>query len=99
MRSSRWIVGVLALVPAAPLAAQPTPASEVAQVRAATSAFATPAAARTGGFEPAFGWFSTMGQHWVNMPRMATGRDARVGEPSQLMFSPIAGHDSLVGAA
>jgi hypothetical protein len=93
------LAGALALVVAAPLAAQPTPATEVAQVRAAASAVTTPAAARIAGFEPAFGWFSTMGQHWVSAPRMAAGRDVRAAEPSQLMFSPIAGHDSLVGAA
>lgn len=101
MRPRRALISVVlvALVLPAGATAQPTVPKDVDRVRAATTSFASPAAARSAGFEPAFGWFSTMGRHWVNDTRMAAGRNAKASEPSQLMFSPIAGHDSLVGAA
>jgi len=58
-----------------------------------------PGAASAAGFQPAFGWIPTMGEHWVARGLMMNGRQTDRGKPSQLMFSKIAGRDSLVGAA
>jgi hypothetical protein len=56
-------------------------------------------AAAAAGFQPAFGWIPTMGEHWVARGLMVNGRQTDLAKPSQLMFSKIAGRDSLVGAA
>jgi hypothetical protein len=58
-----------------------------------------PGAAANAGFRPAFGWIPTMGEHWVSRAQMVNGRQTDRAKPSQLMFSTIAGKDSLVGAA
>lgn len=58
-----------------------------------------PGAASNAGFHPTFGWIPTMGEHWVSRPQMVNGRQTNRATPSQLMFSKIAGRDSLVGAA
>jgi hypothetical protein len=47
----------------------------------------------------AFGWIPTMGVHWVSRQQMMNGRQTDRTKPSQLMFSKIAGKDSLVGIA
>jgi hypothetical protein len=72
---------------------------QIKDVQAATNALASPDGARTNGFMPVFGWIPTMGTHWVNGPRMLLGRGAKLAEPSQLMFSPVNGKETLVGAA
>jgi hypothetical protein len=56
-------------------------------------------AARAAGYRPVFGWIPTMGVHWVDQSRMMKSRQAERATPGQLMFSKIAGKDSLVGAA
>src|SRR6476619_5760500 len=58
-----------------------------------------PGAAGNAGFQPTFGWIPTMGEHWVSRGKMMAGRQTNRATPSQLMFSKIAGRDSLVGAA
>jgi hypothetical protein len=58
-----------------------------------------PGAAAAAGFQPAFGWIPTMGEHWVARGLMMNGRQTDRATPSQLMFSRIGGRDSLVGAA
>jgi hypothetical protein len=58
-----------------------------------------PGAAAAAGFQPAFGWIPTMGEHWVARGLMMNGRQTDRATPSQLMFSKVAGRDSLVGAA
>jgi hypothetical protein len=58
-----------------------------------------PGAAAAAGFQPAFGWIPTMGEHWVARGLMLNGRQTNRATPSQLMFSKVAGRDSLVGAA
>ena len=68
-------------------------------MQAATRALASTNAAHSAGFEPVFGWVPTMGVHWVSNERMAMGKTLEVTKPAQLMFSPIGGRDSLVGAA
>lgn len=40
-----------------------------------------------------------MGTHWVSSSRMRTGKNTPTTEPSQLMFSPMGGKETLVGAA
>ncbi len=72
---------------------------QIKDVQKATEALATIDGARFGGFMPVFGWLPTMGTHWVSAPRMLTGRAAKLSEPSQLMFSPMNGKPTLVGAA
>jgi hypothetical protein len=60
----------------------------------------SPTTATANGFTPQRGWFPTMGVHWVSDPRMRAGASGvRLTEPAHLMFSPVAGRDSLVGAA
>jgi len=72
---------------------------QIRTTQAATRALASTTAAHAAGFEPVFGWIPTMGVHWVNNERMAKGKAFELTAPAQLMFSPIGGRDSLVGAA
>ena len=94
---------LLALLLLAPeLGAQETSAmtpEETGKVQSATRSLGSPAAAQAAGFAPVFGWIPTMGVHWVNNERMAKAKNVQLTEPPQLMFSPIGGRDSLVGAA
>jgi hypothetical protein len=84
---------------------QMTPASaaalqQVRDVEKQAAALATPEGARASGYEPTLGWIPMMGTHWVHGPRMLQGRSAvTLAEPSQLMFSPINGKETLVGVA
>src|SRR5262252_655358 len=83
-------------------ATPPTPAAarQIEQVRKAAASFSTPDRARAAGYEPALGWIPMMGTHWVHGPRMLKGKDAvTLTEPSQLMFSPVDGKETLVGVA
>ncbi|HXD47489.1 MAG TPA: hypothetical protein VN600_01865 [Gemmatimonadaceae bacterium] len=72
---------------------------EIDSVRQAAARYHESAAAAAAGFHPVFGWIPTMGVHWIDRQRM--NKDAQLVRtaPSQLMFSKIAGRDSLVGAA
>jgi len=72
---------------------------QIRTAQAATRTLTSTTAAHAAGFEPVFGWIPTMGVHWVSNERMAKGKNVQLAEPAQLMFSPIAGRDSLVGAA
>ena len=92
-----------------PLAAQhhphgPGPVSPLAlrQIRELEQAvvpLATAEGARAAGYGPVLGWIATMGTHWVSPARMLSPRRFDSAAPPQLMFSPIGGRDSLVGAA
>ena len=110
MRTFRWLAAapslsiVLSIHTAVAEAQDASPVSpaaqaEVRKVVAAVQRLGSPEAARANGFEPQLGWFPTMGVHWVNEPRMEPGKKLELGAPAHLMFSPIAGKDSLVGAA
>lgn len=77
-------------LPAKDLAAIRTLQSSLASVRSADGA-------STSGFAPAFGDIPTMGVHWINRDRMADG--VRMDKPDHLLFTKIAGRDSLVGVA
>ena len=72
---------------------------QIAEVQKATEPLASVDGARGAGFMPVLGWIPTMGTHWVNAGRMMTGKNGRLGEPEQLMFSPMNGKQTLVGAA
>jgi hypothetical protein len=72
---------------------------QIKDVQKATEALATTDGARAAGFMSVLGWIPTMGTHWVNAGRMLTGKGANPAEPSQLMFSPMNGKPTLVGAA
>ena len=72
---------------------------EIDSVAKAVAALGTTTAAASAGFQPKFGRIPTMGEHWVSMRLMTSGRQTNRAEPSQLMFSKIGGRDSLVGAA
>lgn len=70
---------------------------KVAQLQEATSALATPEAARAAGYVPALGDIPGMGIHYVSGPRMADG--VKVDDPDHLLFAEIGGEERLVGAA
>jgi hypothetical protein len=72
---------------------------EIDSVRLAAERYHQSAAASAAGFHPVFGWIPTMGVHWIDRQRMNKEAQLDRNAPSQLMFSKIAGRDSLVGAA
>lgn len=72
---------------------------QIDSVVAANVPLGAPGAAANAGFRPMFGWIPTMGEHWVSQARMDKRVQLNRATPSQLMFSRIAGRDSLVGAA
>jgi hypothetical protein len=68
-------------------------------VARAAARFAAVDSARSAGFEPVLGWIPMMGTHWVNGTRILDGRRFDAAVPSQLMFSPVNGKQTLVGVA
>jgi hypothetical protein len=72
---------------------------QIDSVARAIEPLGTPAAARAAGYRPVFGWIPTMGVHWVDPMRMTKTAESERAAPGQLLFSRIAGRDSLVGAA
>ena len=76
-----------------------TARAQIERVTRAASRFANPDAAGAAGFTSVLGWIPMMGTHWVNESRMLAGRHFDATMPSQLMFSPVGGKDSLVGVA
>ena len=73
--------------------------SEIDSVTKATLPLGATGAAASAGFQPVFGWIPTMGVHWVDETRMVKAKQSNIAAPDNLMFSRIAGKDSLVGAA
>lgn len=68
-----------------------------AAARQAVAHLSTPEAAIAAGFRPALGDIPGMGVHYVNAER---GRDGiHVDQPDHLMFAPVDGEQTLVGAA
>src|SRR6185436_4761660 len=84
---------------AAPARVSPAARRQIDSVVKALLPLGAPGAAANAGFQPTFGWIPTMGEHWVSRGKMLAGRQTNRAAPSQLMFSKIAGRDSLVGAA
>lgn len=72
---------------------------QIEVVDSAVASLETVDAARNAGFAPVFGWIPTMGTHWVNRIRMFEGPRFDLTSPSQLMFSPVNGKETLVGVA
>jgi len=72
---------------------------EIESVARAAGSLGAPGAAANAGFQPVFGWIPTMGVHWVDETRMVKAKQSDIAAPDNLMFSKIAGKDSLVGAA
>jgi hypothetical protein len=107
----RWPLFVFAMTAAATVAgaqshqhqSAPPSAAALQQVRDVekhAARLATPEGARAAGYEPVLGWIPMMGTHWVHGQRMLQGRsEVTLTEPSQLMFSPVNGKDTLVGVA
>ena len=103
------LAGLLVVSSRAPLGAQQhrhehadVPAEALRQIREVAKALeglSTPEAAGAAGFHPVLGWIPTMGTHWVSGVRMLSGERFTAAAPSQLMFSPIGGKETLVGAA
>jgi len=82
----------------------PAPASaavrrQIDSVARAVASLGTPAAAAAAGLAPVFGWIPTMGVHWVDRATMTKAAQSDRAHPGQLMFSRVAGRDSLVGVA
>jgi hypothetical protein len=83
----------------APPAVTPKAMEQIRQVEKDMMAVASTDSARAAGFNPMFGWIPTMGTHWVNPRIMMVDRKVAMAKPSQIMFSPIGGKETLVGAA
>jgi hypothetical protein len=66
--------------------------------RRATAALATPEAARAAGYRPMFGHVPLQGEHYVRVD-LVLADTFDVERPSVLMFAPVAGRPTLVGAA
>jgi hypothetical protein len=79
--------------------ASPAALAQIEEVERAVRSVASPEAAGAAGFHPVLGWIPTMGTHWVSAARMLSGKRFDAGDPPQLMFSPIGGKPTLVGAA
>jgi hypothetical protein len=101
------LIASLVIAPAAPGQMQmtmPMPVSaraldQIEQVRQATKAVASEETATTAGFGPVLNWLPTMGVHWINRGRQSDGRAITLTGPDQLMFSPVNGKQTFVGAA
>jgi hypothetical protein len=82
-----------------PPAASAKAQQQIKSVQEAVTSLASPDGARSSGFVPVLGWIPTMGTHWVHGGRMLSLKGAKLDAPSQLMFSPVNGKQTLVGAA
>jgi hypothetical protein len=75
-------------------------AQQLDDVTKAMAVYATPERASKDGFVSILGWIPTMGTHWVNNVRMfKEGKKIDLESPVQLMYSPVDGKQTLVGAA
>jgi hypothetical protein len=94
------IVGAQSHQHHAPATTSPAALQQILDVETQAASLSTPDLARTAGYESALGWIPMMGTHWVHGQRVLQGRPAvTVAEPSQLMFSPVNGKETLVGVA
>ena len=89
-----------ALIIPAQLAAQtPTARKQIDDVVKQSAHYASVDSAKANGFNPVFGWLPTMGTHWVNPSLLFDRNKLTIATPSNLMFSPMHGKDTLVGVA
>lgn len=76
----------------------PKARAQLEEARQATAAYRTPEAARAAGYVPMFGHVPLQGEHYVRMDLVMSDRfDPK--QPSVLMFAPVNGKPTLVGAA
>ncbi len=71
--------------------------SSIRQLQTSVAGFRATDVASRSGFAPTLGDIPTMGVHWVNFARMQDG--VKLDQPDHLLFTRIAGRDSLVGVA
>ncbi len=83
---------------AAPVPVTAAARAQLAAARAAVQELSTPAAARAAGYRPMFGNVPLQGEHFVRVD-LVLGAEADVKRPSVLMFAPVKGTPTLVGAA
>jgi hypothetical protein len=72
--------------------------AQLASARAAVESLGTPEAARAAGYRPMFGNVPLQGEHYVRVDLVLGGR-FDLAAPSVLMFAPVEGKPTLVGAA
>src|ERR1043165_6646791 len=72
---------------------------QIEQVRKAALRYDTQDRATAGGFIPVLNWLPTMGVHWINQTLQSDGHAIDLAKPDQLMYSPMNGKQTLVGAA
>lgn len=72
--------------------------AQLAEARRGTAALSTPAAAVAAGYRPVFGDVPLQGEHYARTDLVAGGR-FDPARPSVLMFAPVNGRETLVGAA
>jgi hypothetical protein len=108
IKGSIWVLYAAVLAPSLvaqlPMSRLPGPWARtieaIRQVDSAVVSLSTPEAARQAGFEPTiFGWIPTMGTHWLNHARLPNDKTFSLLEPTELMFSPVNGTNTLVGVA
>jgi hypothetical protein len=74
-------------------------ADQIEQVKKAALQFDSQGRATAGGFTPVLNWLPTMGVHWINPRLQSNGKSVDIAVPDQLMYSPMNGKETLVGAA
>jgi hypothetical protein len=72
--------------------------AQLAAARRATASLGTPEAAVAAGYRPMFGHVPLQGEHYVRVD-LVVGDAFDVERPSVLMFAPVRGRPTLVGAA
>jgi hypothetical protein len=72
--------------------------AQLAEARRATAPLAPPEAARAAGYRPMFGNVPLQGEHYVRVDLVMTD-SFDVARPSVLIFAPVKGTPTLVGAA
>ncbi|MCU0626428.1 MAG: hypothetical protein MUF21_08085 [Gemmatimonadaceae bacterium] len=83
---------------AAPIALTARARAQLDSARRAATPFATPQAARAAGYRPVFGNVPLQGEHWVRSD-LVLGETIDLARPPVLMFAPVRGVQTLVGAA
>lgn len=79
-------------------ALSPTARAQLDAARRATAALSTPQAAQAAGYRPIFGEIPLQGEHYVRMD-LVSKDSFDLTHPSVLMFAPVNGTPTLVGAA
>jgi hypothetical protein len=104
LRAALLAAFVVAPISARAQMVMPAPTSakalqQIDQVKQATTSLSTQDRATEAGFRPVLNWLPTMGVHWINPRLQSDGHAIDITAPDQLMFSPVNGKQTLVGAA